>query len=113
MQVNFYDLKPQIAEVVHGQEPSIRELLIYFYKSHGILESKAEKFVEKYIAEMERLRRQPFEMFISGPNAYANAVIPADLHPESKCIAEELIIQGLSMLTNDDSEDYTVTILRN
>lgn len=109
--MNFYDIKPQVAKPEHGPEPSIMELLRYYYTSHGIDVRSAIRLSALYIQQLEIDRRKPLEMFISGPNGYAMVVPISNLERWEKRYGEELVIEGLCALTGDDEEDYTVTML--
>jgi len=39
---------PQITEAEYGREPSLSEIVTYYYTAHGIDREKAEKLMRKY-----------------------------------------------------------------
>ena len=113
--MNFYDLRPQCTEEQYGAEPSIRQLLYNYYFNATFDETFANKHANQYIEKLEKMRREPFEVFISGPNASVLIKLPKDDHTD-ECTRQrryERIIYECCMLNADDPDDYTVTILKN
>ena len=44
-----FDFEPQMTEVKHGSEPSLRKVLMHYYTSHGIALAEAERLVSDYL----------------------------------------------------------------
>lgn len=114
--MNFYDIKPQVTLPDYGPEPSIMELLRYYYTSHGIKTVDAIRLSTLYIQQLEIDRQEnKYTAFISGPNAYAfinySDWMKNPLSTRWRREGVDEVICGLASLTGDDEEDYTLTML--
>ena len=52
--MDLFDIQPQIANIEHGPEPSIRALLRYYYGQH-IPANDVENLVNEYIAKFNEI----------------------------------------------------------
>lgn len=51
--INMFDIRPLTCDNPEdGAEPSIRQLLIYYYITHDVPFKEAEKLAEKYIVQL-------------------------------------------------------------
>lgn len=108
---SIFDFRPQIVDPVFGTEPSIHELLMRYYTENNVPVKFAEQFTQEYLksllAKMDSTDN--FSLYISGPNACAGFTPNNNITLETKRAAWEIIINALSILTGDDTTDYTVT----
>lgn len=49
----IFDYRPQISSEEYGPEPNVRELVKYYYTSHGIDPVEANNLTEQYIEYLE------------------------------------------------------------
>lgn len=112
--MNFYDLRPQCAEEQYGAEPSIRQLLYNYYFNATFDETFANKYTNQYIVKLENMRRKPFEVFIDGPNATVMINLPKNEEINNRTLQRqcENIIHELCIINADDSDEYTLTIVK-
>lgn len=54
MNERFTKIKPQIAEKIYGAEPSLQEIIFYYYSSNGFEVNKAKRLTEKYINKLSK-----------------------------------------------------------
>ncbi len=45
----IHTIRPQITKVEYGSEPSLVEMVRYYYRLHGIDPDKAEQLVREYV----------------------------------------------------------------
>lgn len=47
------DFEPQIVAKKYGTEPSLNEIMYFFYREQGLSEKEAEATIKKYIKALE------------------------------------------------------------
>ena len=51
---DLFDKEPQLTDPKHGPEPSLRNVLRYYYTSYGIDGDEADSLVKRYIEEITK-----------------------------------------------------------